>query len=127
MMSGARKQVSELGQELAAARAEGPAAAAAEAASERAALRHRAGELDEVSSIRLDNFLSYPKAWLATPSLVHDCGPNWIAGVFDVLCLEHCAGPLAHPSSTQSCLNMGNCETSSSPLNIQKWHLPGAG
>ena len=43
-------QVSQLGHELAAARAEGPAAAAAEAASERAALRHRAGELDEVTT-----------------------------------------------------------------------------
>ena len=55
------KQVSELGQELAAARAEGPAAAAAEAASERAALRHRAGELDEVRPCTLNPDLTLPK------------------------------------------------------------------
>jgi hypothetical protein len=50
------EQVSELGRELAAARAEGPATAEAEAASERAALRHRAGELDEVTGTRLECF-----------------------------------------------------------------------
>ena len=41
--------------EVAAARAEGPASAAAEAASERAALRHHANELDEqVADLRAE-------------------------------------------------------------------------